>query len=865
MKAIAAMVVVWFACPACALAAGASMPSSATAPASAPAPAASLDAYGDPLPAGATARYGTARLMHQSFPWSAILAPDKSVFATADQQGGLYVWDTRTGQRLWLQHETNRSVATMAFSPDGSLLAAAGWHAGLGFRGRFLMIYDARTGKPIQTIDSNNPNQQITAMLFSPDGSKLITAENTINVFGVPKGDLLAQYKGVTGIMTLAISPDGNTLAAGGMGNDVPVCLWDLTTGKDRRIALGGQYISSLAFSPDGLRLAASVTQWYEQTKPEPNKPPQSILHPAATIVTDLATGKKVGAIENHQVLQFLPDGKSFFSCVQSPGTGQFVLHQVDTQTWKGRNLGMSVSDRQHSTSQILSADGTMLVSIAQQAVLRVRTVPDGNSVFPGPPKQGAVRKLAVSPDGTRVAIANSLVSRGAASEKEEIPAVMIYDATGVFLRGLDGGTMGACDVDFSRDGKLLAAAGGDGLLRLWNTADWSPAKAHDAAGPINTGTYNRVLAEIQFVRDGRLLTLSRDAKVALLDSGTGQFVGDRAAYDPNYAREASVAASPLARVTAIMAGWRVILWDATKGAALGDEIDPPAILNDNSVRISPDGLLLAVSGANDSVFIFELATRRPVRTLRASGANASSAVFSPDGRLLAAASGEGRGAYLWNLKTGKELAALRGHEQHAACVAFTPDGRGLLTGSYDNTALRWDISRYASPAPPPQDLDHAWNDLADLQGSAAWAAQKTFLAAGTEGAARLADRVKPLVADRDAVAKWIVDLDSEEFKVRQDASASLADISDMILPQLKAALAGTYSAEVKTRLGDLIDRAGSTQAAGGDRLRLLRACWLLQLIGGDDAKRGLAKLAAAPDPSRITRDAKAALAALEK
>ncbi len=853
MKAVAALFI-------CVVVSG----SLAATPASTPATAPAVDAGGGRLPAGAVARYGATRLMHESFPWTAIVAPDKSVIATADQEGRLYVWDTSTAQRLWMKADAGRSVTTMAFSPDCRTLAAAIWKPGPR-AGHVIELFETRTGKSIATLESNNPNQAVTAMIFTPGGDKIILGESTIRVLGVPKGDLQAEYKGVFGVMGLAISPDGNTLAAGGNGANVPVWLWDLTTGKDRRIPMGGQNISALAFGPDGRQLAVSMNEWAEQTKPEPNKPAQTVRHPAGTVVLDLDTGQRIATLDAHQVMQFLPDGKTMLTQKHSTSTGQFQLHEVNTLTWQGRPLGMSTGDRTRPTQQVLSADGKMMVSVAQQGVLRLRTVPDGNSVFPGPPPQGPVQKLAVSNDGALVALANSQVSWGAASDKENIPAVMIYDANGAFLCGLDGGTTGACDVAFSHDSRMLAAACGDGALRLWNTADWSPVKP---SNPANVNAYNRPLAEIQFTRDGRLLTLARDGRVALLEPATGRLLGDRPAYDANYIRAASLAASPLARVTAILAGWRILFWDAPKGAADSEEIDSRNIANASCIRISPDGLLLALSGVNDTVDLLEVATRRPVRTLRASSAAARSAVFSPDGRLVAAASGEDKGARIWTIETGKEIATLRGHTRLTLCVAFAPDGLGLITGSSDTTALRWDISRSVAPAPPPaspQDLDKAWDELADRLGPAAWAAQKTILAAGQAGAALLADRIKPLAVDRAAVARQILDLDAEEFQLRENASVALADVSDMILPDLKTALAGAFSAELKTRLSELIEHAGNTQSAGGERLRLIRACWLLQLAGGDDAKRGLAKLASAKDASRLVRDAKTALAAMEK
>ena len=73
------------------------------------------------------------------------------------------------------------------------------------------------------------------------------------------------------------------------------------------------------------------------------------------------------------------------------------------------------------------------------------------------------------------------------------------------------------------------------------------------------------------------------------------------------------------------------------------------------------------------------------------------SVAFSPDGKLLASTGGDGS-VTLWDTSTGVQERALRGHKDIVYDVRFDPEGRRLVTAGYDQTITLWDLSGTAEP-----------------------------------------------------------------------------------------------------------------------------------------------------------------------
>jgi WD40 repeat protein len=143
--------------------------------------------------------------------------------------------------------------AAAAFSPDGKLLALAGY--------REVVLRNLTTGG-----SSPLPGHvgEVTCVAFSPDGKTLAASGGAPGRSGeIRLWNVAARTSRVlTGIHTdvaysVAWSPDGKSLAAGGY--DRLVSLWDVATGKGRTLKDHTDSVYSVAFNRDGTRIASAA------------------------------------------------------------------------------------------------------------------------------------------------------------------------------------------------------------------------------------------------------------------------------------------------------------------------------------------------------------------------------------------------------------------------------------------------------------------------------------------------------------------------------------------------------------------------------------------------------------------------------
>ena len=198
-------------------------------------------------------------------------SPDSRSLLSASWGGSFKVWDTVTGKQSRQlggskEHPDlleNSHWYAIGFSESGSpITAGVDGREGLTLFGQ----WDWKTGKTSQLFLKRRVGGTGRQVIVSPNGRfcAYVGLRDQVHLLRPSTGREILHFKtppvknsGVSSVWSLAISPDGRTVATGHY--DGSVRLWEVATGKERRCFVGHQdRVRALAFSPDGKRLASA-------------------------------------------------------------------------------------------------------------------------------------------------------------------------------------------------------------------------------------------------------------------------------------------------------------------------------------------------------------------------------------------------------------------------------------------------------------------------------------------------------------------------------------------------------------------------------------------------------------------------------
>ena len=188
--------------------------------------------------------------LHDTGPMSNLaVSGDGRNLAVTAFDGSLTIWGTRS-RRLLRHIHAPSALCAADFSHDSTRIAAAGCYS--GDTGR---IWSVSTGK--QLLKVNQSNGSVITVAFSPDGQRLATAgiDGKARVWDAHSGRLIATLEGHTGwVFAVAFSPDGRRVATGSA--DGTARIWTAATGRQLLVLAGHtKTIYDVAFSKSGRRL----------------------------------------------------------------------------------------------------------------------------------------------------------------------------------------------------------------------------------------------------------------------------------------------------------------------------------------------------------------------------------------------------------------------------------------------------------------------------------------------------------------------------------------------------------------------------------------------------------------------------------
>ncbi len=208
----------------------------------------------------ATLGHFTTLTEHTKEVSSLAFSPDGGILASASYDNRVILWDVAMGKKFSVLHDAASFVeapTSLAYSPDGKMLA-------VGTIGATVMLWDMVTRSHIDTLVGHDSSEWVTCVAFSPDGKILASGsgDQTIRLWNAMTGNGITTLEGHTHWVTfLSFSRNGNLLASG--SHDATIKLWNTET-EEIIDTLEGHTggIRSISFSQDGRTLASTASDF---------------------------------------------------------------------------------------------------------------------------------------------------------------------------------------------------------------------------------------------------------------------------------------------------------------------------------------------------------------------------------------------------------------------------------------------------------------------------------------------------------------------------------------------------------------------------------------------------------------------------
>ncbi len=294
-------------------------------------------------------------------------------------------------------------VRAVAVTPDGRQIVS-------GSSDNTVRVWDLATGTLVRTLTGHTDGvtDGVEAVAVTPDGRQIVSGarDNTMRVWDLATGTLVRTLTGHTStVWAVAVTPDGRQIVSGSWDNTVRV--WDLATGTLVRTLAGHtDWVGAVAVTPNGQQIVGGSGN--------------------TVYVWDLATGTLVRTLTGHTdtvgAVAVTPDGRQIVS-----GSGDETVRVWDLTT------------------------GALVRTLTGQPHAGVNTALG---------RSGAVRAVAVTPDGRRIVSGFQNGEGG------------VWDlATGALVRTLTGHAWGRAinAVAVTPDGRQIVGGSDDRTVSVWN------------------------------------------------------------------------------------------------------------------------------------------------------------------------------------------------------------------------------------------------------------------------------------------------------------------------------------------------------------------------------------------------------------
>lgn len=520
----------------------------------------------------------------------------------------------------------------------------------------------------------------VTGVAYNPVNAQLASCsrDGTIRFWDLANGRQTRSIYVGQAVRTLAWSPDGTRLAAA-VGKEVYV--YDPATGKEQFCLRGhSDFISCLAFQPDGQALASgsddrSVRVWDWQgnarlIQPEPGQPQQAIV--ALTYSRD-----------GQYLLQLDQTGALTVLAPQEQKQPQLVRLNLVKEKAQGSALALAANGRLLAASLVpgkvhlfeLTIDRLQAsVSVSLQRVYDT-------------PGMGTVTALGFDKTGQRLVTSSN--DANSSGTDGVVGNVRIWDTlTGKLVQTYRGHTAKVDALAIAPDGSQIASGGQDQNVKLWSLGLTDPHRL--------LATHRGEIWSLAVSPDGKLVAAAgSDGLVRVYDYADGT---ERYAL-PGHRGVVNALAFAAQGDTLVSGGADklVKVWDIKTGKLLREL--PTEQSQVMALAVSLDGKQLAAGGSDRSVYLWTLATGKLERRLQGVPAAVTALVYCPPaGRFLAVGDAAG-GVKFYDCEQGNALPNLdlKAHVVGVSGLCFNAAGTLLATCGGESR-----IRLYSVQAGPP-------------------------------------------------------------------------------------------------------------------------------------------------------------------
>lgn len=616
-------------------------------------------------------------------------SPNGSLLASAGSDGTVKIWDLQTGKQLRSIYGDSAPIASICISSDGRMLATAGL-------GKQIRTWEVATGAKRHQISTQ---EGVTAIAFHPSRNMLVSGgENgTVRLWDMVSGkeeQVIKKYAGA--VRSFVPCRDGRLLASIIYTEPkVGIVLWDITTGREfGRFDSPGKEIAAIAIGPRGDALA--------------------IGEPDGTVrLWNVVKGMKPQLLKGHSgsvnSLAFSPDGSQLVT-----GAKDRTVRVWDVRT--GGQLRVLIGSPR-ADAAVQRGPDYLILGLGEKGKLHLDD-PDFLNAISKAMKPGGTITLLLG-DGDRIDLGPASMMQALRGKSDNIGAVAyspdakaIASCVGDMIKiwsstsGAELGTLTRrsdiiTSVAFHKAKPLLASGQIDGKIALWDIDEGRKTSTLEG--------HRTPVRSIAFSPENNLLATGSDAgMIKLWDTDSRKelatFIGhqDRIAildFTPDGKTLLSGSSDGTIRV-----------WDVPEGAVLrvfrddsvvvvGKNTSPPSHqkvkVRQTSIRftaesfaIHPDGKVVAIIGMGNDILLYDLITGRQLQTLPAD--HPDQIAFSPDGASLA--SSAEKVVNIWDWKAGKITQTLQGANDDVVSLIFSRDGKFIIGGAVDGTVRVWDV-----------------------------------------------------------------------------------------------------------------------------------------------------------------------------